>query len=279
MRFNLLKLLAQAMTPVLMCIPTTAVAEGTPLKLLSPSIQAQSFDHAHANWNEALKTFVIKRNSQSRVRYEALRANPKGLQQYLNEIGSISESEFQGYSETQRIAFLINAYNAYTVALIANNYPTQSIKKIGGWFSSPWKIKFFRLRGEVHALDDIEHQMLRKEFNEPRIHFALVCAAVSCPALRNEAYVPDRLNLQLDDAADQFLSDPERNRYEPATKTLYLSSIFKWYGDDFNNKFGSAKDYIVSRMKQLKLISNDTSPNSIAVEYLPYDWSLNDSRN
>lgn len=262
----------------LMSSAKSARSEDLVFKLLTPQKTTADLDHSHSVWTSALSEFVMKRGAQSRVRYEAIRSNPKNIQQYLDGIGTVTEREFAAFSDAQRIAFLINAYNAYTVALIVNNYPVQSIKKIGGWFASPWKIQFFRLRGQLHALDDIEHTMLRKDFNEPRIHFALVCAAVSCPALRNEAYVADRLNTQLDDAADSFLSDAERNRFDPSTKILHLSSIFKWYGDDFNPKFGSAANFAISRMKRLKLIPEAVPPSSISIEYLPYDWSLNDSK-
>jgi len=257
------------------------MADELPFRLPQPTPNTQIFDHSHSLWSAVLREYVVMRGPQSRVQYAKIKAHRETMQAYINVVGSLAESEFTKFTEPQKIAFLINAYNAYTVALITKNYPIASIKGIGGWFASPWKIEFLTLRGDVHSLDDIEHTMLRKEFNEPRIHFALVCAAVSCPALRNEAYVAERLDSQLDAAADRFLSDPERNRFDLQSRTLYLSSIFKWYADDFNPKFGTstvfaATVFVIARMKRLGLVPNDLIASAISTEFLPYDWSLNE---
>jgi hypothetical protein len=152
-----------------------------------------------------------------------------------------------------------------------------SIKKIGSWLSTPWKIQFFKLFGEPHALDDIEHKMIRQWFNEPRIHFALVCAAKSCPPLRSEAYTADRLEAQLNDAARNFLTDKDRNYFDPSTSTLYLSSIFKWYGSDFNAKYISDRHFIAPFMARDELTVEKIVSESTPLEYLSYDWSLNDA--
>jgi len=190
------------------------LAEDLRFRPPQPTPNTPIFDHSHSLWSAVSREFVVMRGPQSGVRYAEIKAHPQPLQAYIDVVGSVSESKFSQFTEPQKIAFLINSYNAYTVALITKSYPIASIKSIGGWFASPWKIEFLALRGKVRSLDNIEHTMLRNEFNEPRIHFALVCAAVSCPALRNEAYVAKRLDSQLDAKADRFLSDPERNRFE-----------------------------------------------------------------
>lgn len=237
------------------------------------------FDHTHSAWNEILKEAVVTKGAKSSVRYAALKQGPKRLESYIHSLSDVTKEQYDKFSESEKLSFLINAYNAFTLTLVVNNYPVSSIKKIGGWFSTPWKIQFFKLFGELHSLDDIEHEMIRKWFNEPRIHFALVCAAKSCPPLRNEAFVAARLETQLRDAARNFLSDKDRNYFDGGTGTLYLSSIFKWYGDDFNKTYGSAQQFIAtviagSKIEEVK-IANEKTP----VEYLNYDWTLNDASN
>lgn len=239
--------------------------------------QVVPFDHSHALWSKVLNESVVLDGAKSSVKYRSIKSSPKELETYIHRLSDVSKAEFDNFTEPQKLSFLINAYNAFTVTLIVNNYPVSSIKKIGSWFSTPWKIQFFKLFGELHALDDIEHEMIRKWFNEPRIHFALVCAARSCPALRNEAYIGERLEQQLTDAARTFLQDKDRNYFDASNKTLYLSSIFKWYGDDFNKTYRSARrfasTFIGRTNEEVNLIADDAT----SLEYLSYDWSLNDA--
>jgi len=238
---------------------------------------AAEFDHSHTIWSKILHEVVVQDGVKSGVKYSALRSSPKELQRYIYSLSDVTKSQFSKFTEAQKLSFLINAYNAFTVTLIINNYPVSSIKKIGGWFSTPWKIQFFKLFGELHSLDDIEHEMIRKWFDEPRIHFALVCAAKSCPPLRNEAYVADRLEDQLHDAAKNFLNDNDRNYFDPATSTLHFSSIFKWYGSDFDKKHGSAQRFAAPFIADSEGQAATIAAESTAIEFLPYDWSLNDA--
>lgn len=235
------------------------------------------FDHTHAKWSKILNESVVLDGAKSHVRYGLLKASPRELETYIHRLSDVTRAEFDKFTESQKLSYLINAYNAFTLTLVINNYPVSSIKKIGSWFSTSWKIKFFKLFGELHALDDIEHEMIRKWFNEPRIHFALVCAARSCPALRDEAYTAERLDQQLADAARNFLQDKDRNYFDASSKTLYLSSIFKWYGDDFNKSHGTARQFVSAFIggtnEEVKLIADQAT----ALEYLSYDWSLNDA--
>lgn len=231
--------------------------------------EASTFDHSHRLLSEVLSKHVVTSGHQSSVRYQALKSSPNGLRQYLEQVSNVTKKQYQGFSENEKLAFLINAYNAFTLELLIQHYPVKSIKDIGGWFSSPWKKDFFRLFSEQHTLDDIEHEMIRKWFDEPRIHFALVCAARSCPPLKAAPYIAVTLNKQLSEAAENFLNDSERNRLDSISNTLYLSSIFKWYGSDFNAKHGSAKNYVARFY--------GVDPNKVSVSYLTYDWSLNDA--
>lgn len=225
------------------------------------------FDHTHDIWNQVLKQFVVTKGHKSLVKYASLKKSPATLKQYLKILSSVSKKQFQSFTKNEQLAFLINAYNAFTLDLIISHYPVSSIKDIGPWYSTPWKLDFFTLFGEKHTLNDLEHEMIRKWFKEPRIHFALVCAAKSCPPLRNQAYVASNLNSQLKDAARNFLSDKDRNYFNPQNKTLYLSSIFKWYGKDFNPVYGSLKNFLASFYDKL--------PPDVAIEYLSYNWKLN----
>ncbi len=178
----------------------------------------------------------------------------------------LSEKAFKKLAKNEQLAYLINAYNYYTIQLIISNYPTKSIKDLGSTFSSPWSKDFIQLfkKGDKISLDDIEHKMIRKNFDEPRIHFAVVCASIGCPPLRNEAFIASKIQDQLQDQAEQFLKDTTKNLIKG--DELHLSKIFKWYGDDFNKTYGG---YIPFVQKLLKTKYSD-------VEWLDYDWNLND---
>lgn len=226
------------------------------------------FDHSHSRFGEILSEYVVVSGQRTSVKYQALKGSHEKLRLYLADVSLVSKADYETFSGEEKLAFLINAYNAFTLELITQHYPVQSIKDIGGWFSSPWKKDFFSLFGEKHTLDDIEHQMIRKWFDEPRIHFALVCAARSCPPLKDSPYLAPELDNQLSEAAKNFLSDSGRNRFDPQSQTLYLSSIFKWYGSDFDPKYGSAKEYVAQFFK--------IDHRTLSVSYLSYDWRLND---
>ena len=179
------------------------------------------------------------------------------------------------------MAFLINAYNGYTIELILTKYPKiESIKEIGGVFSSPWKQEFFTLLGEKRHLDWIEHEQLRPKYKEPRIHAAVNCASIGCPALRNEAFTASKLNTQLDDGMRRFLSDPSRNRVKNGQ--LQVSPIFKWFAEDFekgHQGFTSLKDVFAKWAKHMDPapeIADKIASRSLPVTYTEYDWSLND---
>ena len=145
----------------------------------------------------------------------------------------MTEVEFNRWTQPQQLAFLINLYDAATLKLIVEHYPVKSIKDIGNFFKGPWKQEVVPLLGKTVTLDYLEHGVLRKKYAEPRIHFAIVCAAKGCPPLRAEAFVADRLNEQLDDQGRVFLGPKEKNRWDTHARVLYLSPIFKWFSEDF----------------------------------------------
>ncbi len=248
------------------------------ISLLLFSIQPVfAFDHGHTIYNELLNNIVINRGPQTDVNYELLNKDPSSLNRYIGQVESVSENDYKKWSSDQQLAFLINAYNALTLKLINMHYPgIDSIRNLGGLiFSSPWDIKFFTIFGQDATLDYIEHEIIRKDFEEPRIHFAVNCASRGCPPLLAEAYIADKLDQQLDYVTKQFLRDPERNRFNAEKTRLELSSILKWYKHDFEKAAGSVEKfiapYITDDPDTRTLISN----RAASIKYLDYDWALN----
>lgn len=233
------------------------------------------FDHTHSAWNSVLKNFVVVKGASSQVRYKALKESPQILLQYLSQLESVNKTQFTSWSDSQKMAFWINAYNAYTLKLIIDHYPVKSIKDTGRFFSSPWKKEFFKLFNENFYLDKIEHEILRKQFQEPRIHFAVNCASIGCPALRAEAYTADKLNAQLQEQGQIFLQDSTRNWVQPDKKQVHLSPIFKWFKEDFGSQPSRVIEFVKPYMRG-EIRSLDLSQYSL--EYSDYDWSLNDIR-
>lgn len=240
------------------------------------NLYAQGYDHSQKAWTSLLEKHTSTKGQSTIVNYKEWKTQVNDLNVYLKFVEGVSKSDFTKFTKPEQLSFLINAYNAYTVKLILDNYPVHSIKDIGSVFSSPWKKKFFRLFGEEQNLDTIEHQFIRAQFNEPRIHFALVCASIGCPALRREAYTPEKLENQLNDAAIQFLTDKTKNQFLVEKQTLELSSIFKWYGDDFVKKFGSLEAFIADKITSNPNHQQLIRSKKVPIKFLEYDWSLNE---
>ena len=241
---------------------------------------AYAFDHNHTIYNELLQNIVVIQGHQTDVNYEKLSKDPESLNLYISHIESVSKKDYKSWSNEQQLAFLINAYNALTLKLIVMHYPEiGSIRELGGLiFSSPWDIKFFTLFGEDSYLDYIEHEIIRKDFNEPRIHFAVNCASRGCPPLLIEAYLANKLDQQLEYATKQFISDPERNRFIAEKTRLELSSIFNWYKHDFEKAAGSLEKFIAPYITDEPEINTLIVNRAASIKYLDYDWSLNDTR-
>lgn len=251
------------------------------------ALPAAAFDHSHAAWGALLKAHVryIEDGHASRVDYAGMARDHAALKAVLDGFEKVPRAEFDAWSKPQQEAFLINAYNAFTVEKILTRYPDiRSIRDFGTIFGNPWKDKFFTLFGEPMNLDGIEHGMLRKEgvYDEPRVHVAVVCASVGCPMLRDEPFVGEHLDAQLEDAMRRFLSDRGRNRYDPASGRLAVSMIFDWYGKDFEHGwhgYGSLKGTLARYAAQLADRPADRDAiraQRADVTFLDYDWSLND---
>jgi Protein of unknown function, DUF547 len=222
---------------------------------------------SHEIWNGLLKKHV---DTKGFVNYAGFKKDQVELKKYL----VLLESNAPGdkWSKEEKLAYWINAYNAFTIQLILDNltHKIKSIKDIGDkikipFVNTPWDVKFINIGGKKMDLNNIEHGIIRKTFNEPRIHFALVCAAKSCPPLRNEAFVAEKLNQQLDDQGVDFINDSYKNQV--STKTVKISNIFNWYGGDLKEKM-PVIDWL---NKYAKVKANKDAD----VSYLDYNWELN----
>lgn len=254
------------------------------LLVLPASVMA---DFDHGGWDRLLDSHVsvLDGGIATEVDYAGMAGDRVQLRAYLAELSAVSRSSFDGWPVAAQLAFLINAYNAWTVDLILEDYPDiDSIRDIGFLFTSAWNQDVASLFGEPRTLDEIEHEMIRgwDRYREPRIHFAVNCAAIGCPALRAEAYTGERLEMQLDEATRLFLSDRSRNYYENGR--LYISSIFDWYEEDFEKGWSgvdSVAQFLARYPAELGLDADTTSRLSsgdIRIRHLRYDWGLNDTR-
>ena len=201
------------------------------------------------------------------VDYESLHKNPEKLEAYLDLLRENHPSE--EWTEEEKLAYWINAYNAFTLDLIVRNYPLESIKDIRRWslpfLNSAWDIKFIEIQNEKYSLNNIEHDIIRATFDEPRIHFAVNCASYSCPPLLNVAYEASTLDVQLEQQAIGFVNDPLRNKI--SNDKIELSKIFSWYKSDFTES-GTLIDYL-NQFSEIEI------EKGTETEFIPYDWSLN----
>lgn len=207
-----------------------------------------------------------------RVDYAGFKAEETKLDAYLDELSRIDPDQLD---RNEQFAFYINLYNAWTIKLILTRYPdVSSIKDLGSLFQSPWQKKVVRLQKQRVTLDYLEHDILRPRFNDPRVHFAVNCASKSCPPLLSEPYTGSDLELQLHRVTQAFINDPHSNFIK--SNTLYVSRIFKWFRDDFNNDIIAF--FYLYATGELKHQLQNSKTQSI-VKFLDYDWSLNDIHN
>ncbi|WP_067147450.1 DUF547 domain-containing protein [Pseudotamlana agarivorans] len=213
-----------------------------------------TFDHGL--WHDLLQKHV---SNQGKVNYKGFIKDDKKLHDYINQLGKNTPQP--EWSCEEKLAYWINAYNALTIDLIIRNYPIESIKDI----KHPWKQKLWTLGGDTYNLHDIEHKILRK-MDEPRIHFAIVCAAVSCPKLQNSAFTASKLELQLNQAATDFLNDSTKNSI--SENDLELSKIFQWFTNDFKQS-GTLIDFI----NQYTTVPISAKAK---IQFKSYIWKLNE---
>lgn len=241
------------------------------------------FDDNYAAWDALLKKHVkwLPGNRASRVDYKGFAADRVALRRVLAEWSAVTTSAFSAMPRAGQMAFLINAYNGFTIELVLTKYPDlQSIKDIGSLLQSAWKKKFFTLLGEERHLDWIEHEQLRPKFNDPRVHAAVNCASIGCPALMPEAFTAARLEPLLDDGLRRFVGDRSRNRM--AGGTLQVNAIFKWFREDFekgHQGYQRLEDVFARHADLLTDVPADRDrlrAKTVPITFLDYDWSLND---
>ena len=231
-----------------------------------PPVEAPTV--SHAIWDKLLKSHV---NKEGFVDYKGFIRDSTKLNEYLALL-SAANPKADNWSREEQMAFWINAYNAFTVKLIVDNYPVNSIKDIKkgiAFVNSVWDIQFIKIGGDTYDLNNIEHGILRSKFKDARIHAAINCASYSCPALRDEAYTADKLDKQLTDAMRKFVNDPARNKV--SAKKAEISEIFKWFRKDFTRDAGSIRGFL-NKYADKKLDANGK------ISHMDYNWKLNESK-
>jgi hypothetical protein len=224
--------------------------------------------------NSIYSDLLEKYTPQGFVDYEGLAREEDRLEEYLDILAAVDPDALPG---DEALAFYINAYNAWTLKLILREYPDlDSIKDLGGLFTSPWEIEFVELDGETVTLDHIEHDIIRPRFQEPRIHFAINCSAFSCPPLRDEPYVGSRLDAQLEEQSRIFFNDP-RHCYVEGDE-LHVSKILDWFGEDFGGE-EAIPGFVLQFVEGETRKKLEALGEGVDVEYLDYDWTLNDVKN
>ncbi|WP_239112380.1 DUF547 domain-containing protein [Halomicronema sp. CCY15110] len=223
-----------------------------------------------APWDSMLKRYV---NDGGQVDYAAWQS--ESCQELNSWLESLQSNNFSQLGREEAIALLINLYNALTIRQVLQTYPIASIRPTFLGLPNWWAfLRFFnhpvyQLEGKSLSLNGIEHGLLREQFSEPRLHFALVCASVGCPLLRAEAYEPARLDEQLTADARRFIRNDDKVRYDATQRILYCSKIFQWYKTDLLTVADSIPAYISQHRPELDL------PDRVTVNFLPYSWALN----
>jgi len=234
------------------------------------------YDHQYHHWQSVLSVYT----HEGRVNYRGLKENKNELAISIRAIESVSKTDFASFNVQQKMAFWINAYNMGVIKMIIENYPIQrsfsfralafpanSIQQI----PNVWDKLVLHILGQDLSLNDIENKILRPEFKDPRIHFAIVCASIGCPAIRSEAYTAEKLNQQMSDQIRMFLNDPSKAWYDKAKDVLYLSPIFKWFRTDFEQAGG-----VIAFIKEHALGVFNGISGRTEIQCLGYDWDLNE---
>ena len=210
---------------------------------------------SHDSFDAQCRKFI---DSKGFVDYSAWKKQESELDNYLSLLGEQGPSE--DWSNDEKLAYWINLYNAYTIKLILKNLPVESITKLHG--GKPWDVKWIKVGNETYSLNNVEHDIIRKRFNEPRIHFAVNCAAKSCPPINNKAWTAENLESELERVTRSFINNKSMNQI--SSKQLKLSKIFEWYQGDFGDLRTFVQDYVDVNIKP-----------SASISHIEYDWSLN----
>ena len=253
---------------------------------LGASSALAALDQTHAGFDTLLKKHVAWNalGTASFVNYKGFAADRPALKAVLEQYATVTKAEFDAMKRDEKLAYLINVYNANTIELILTKYPDlKSIKDIGGVFGKPWTVKFVQLFGQSQHLDHVEHELIRApgSFDEPRVHFVVNCASIGCPALRPEAITAQKLEMQLEDGTKRFLRDKTRNRFNAQSGKLEVSKIFDWFKVDWTRGTKGITSREVFFAKYADLLAEDAPSQALVKEgkagigHLDYDWSLN----
>lgn len=267
-----------AMLPVSLALAFLTFAPApVPPSLAAARQEQRAFDHQHAAWSTLLKACV----RDGGFDYALLKQDRKAFDGYLKSLQAVTPAELAAWTKEQRFAFWINTYNAHCVQRVIDNYPLKSIRKLDGAFgiTTVFEKAFIPMnahhpdgKSEELALNDIEHKILRVQFKDARLHAAINCASSSCPPLRNEAFVAERLDAQLEEQMRAFVNDATRNTIDPTKKELAVSEIFKWFAEDFERDAKSVQEYIA------RFAPADKAEfiRGAKLRYRDYGWDLND---
>jgi hypothetical protein len=234
------------------------------IAITDPGYGQKRFDSANI-----LAQVLKKHVKDGLVDYSGLKSNPGQLNEFLDQASLVTRQSFNSWNKNEQLAFLINLYNAATLALVEENYPVNSIKDIAGSAGGPWEQPVVNLFGENITLNSLESEVIRKNYPEPRVHFALVCAALGCPVLINKPYEPQILDEQLKMQTKAFLADITKNSIDVNKQLIKLSPIFDWYREDFISASGSVLGFVNPYF-------GNQANSGFGIEYTDYDWSLND---
>ncbi|KAA3631822.1 MAG: DUF547 domain-containing protein [Calditrichaeota bacterium] len=240
-----------------------------------------AFDHSYKHYAQLLQETV----KDGLVDYKNIKASLPSYDSTYADFSSLDKGQYKSFTREQKIAYMINAYNFYTIKAIVDHYPVKSIKNIKG----VWDDLEFPVAGEKMTLDNIEHDILRKEFKEERVHVAVVCASISCPELWDKPFLPDSLDAHLNLRAEAFARDSLRNSINFEKKEMKLSKILDWYSSDFKGKYDS-DDVFPYLSGEKRSVANfiyqhldDTTRQKfkgkkMKVGHLGYDWNLNEQK-
>ncbi|KAA3600098.1 MAG: DUF547 domain-containing protein [Calditrichaeota bacterium] len=226
------------------------------------TVVANAFDHS--KFDLILKTYV----KDGFVEYTKLKESKEDLAKFRSYLKELNSAKVGNLEENEKLAFWINAYNAYTIELILTHLPVSSIKKIGNLINGPWDQNICKVGGETYTLNHIEHKILRVDFKEPRIHFAIVCASISCPKLLSTAFTAKNVEELLDVAGSDFINDSSKNIFDAKEGVFKTSKIFSWFGEDFESMGGAIG--VWNKYTKSNQISKDSD-----IDFMDYDWGLN----
>ena len=226
---------------------------------------------SYASYAQALAAYV---DDNGQVDYAGLKANRAGLDAFVDQLAALDPATVKTWNTGDRFALWMNAYNALTLKAVIDHYPVESIKDIGSVIKSVWDKLEFNVMGRTLTLNNIEHDVLRKEFGDARLHMAINCASIGCPPLGNEPLMADRLDEQFNALTRQFLADPTKFKIDRKKSVVHLSSIFKWFGGDFDKEEGGVINFVAKHLDEADRAY--LMKGNFKTKYLDYDWNLNE---